>query len=671
MAAETIVKISAETAQAEAALKRLHGSVGGLSDGFGILSRAMGAMAGLFSISAIGGMANEYTNLQNRLRLVTGSTDELASITVKLFDVAQNTRQGFGETVDMYTRMARASGELGLTQSQLIDLTQTVNNAILVSGASTQEASAGVMQFAQALASGKLQGDELRSILENMPRLAEAIAKGLGITTGELRNLGSEGKLTADVVAKAVLSQSGIVNAEAKTMAITMDQAGTQMKNALMGMVGWLDKTTGFTHSLANAMSELAGVISRMAQQEDLKKSLSYAGQLAEMEHQLNELRAKRNVRYDPQVVAELDKEIARVSLLIETMKRHKQELDKGPLTGSTGGGPDMPAANAMKLESFLSDKGNMSAAQKKQAEMNDLLAGFADAVRGYDQSSAEYLAAYAALQQGIKNIDEKGGKNKSSSFEDTRTADLFKQGYSMDQVANEQAAYDESLRAAQTYHELMNTDAASYAAMREIIEADHQAKLVELGRRGLLSQEQFQKLSGKHQVQIVTGTMKDIIGGASAHSIALFNLHKAAALAEGAVNLQSSVMSAYRIGSEIGGPPVGYAYGTIAFAAQMVNLNAIRAAQFGGGTGGAAPTGGGVSSTAIPGQQANPNIVGGAQVNTAPQQSSGQVSIQLTVQALDPNGITDASLRRIADALSPVLQQNFNRNGQQVQVMV
>src|SRR5690606_25544623 len=98
--------------------------------------------------------------------------------------------------------------DLGIANAELIDLTRTVNQAIQISGATAAESSAGIVQFAQALASNRLGGDELRSVLEQMPRLARALADGLGVTIGELRALAKEGKLTTDAIVGALQSQA-------------------------------------------------------------------------------------------------------------------------------------------------------------------------------------------------------------------------------------------------------------------------------------------------------------------------------------------------------------------------------------------------------------------------------------------------------------------------------
>lgn len=202
---------------------------------------ARAAIVSLAGAAAIGQMArysDTMASVHGQLRLVTNSTQQLADVQEKLFDVAQETRVGFQAVVELYAKTARFSGNLGLTQDQLLKTTKATNQAVLLSGANAATAAAGVMQFTQALASGRLQGDELRSILENIPGLAQAIATGLGVTVGELRKLGSEGKLQSKQIIDALLSQADRIDQEFQKLPRTIGQAATQLNNELLLLFG-------------------------------------------------------------------------------------------------------------------------------------------------------------------------------------------------------------------------------------------------------------------------------------------------------------------------------------------------------------------------------------------------------------------------------------------------
>lgn len=447
MANETKIIITAATAQAESSLKTLGQSVDGVAKQMLSFSSIAGTLGGALSISALVSMTNEFTNLQNRMKLVTSSTAELTQVTGKLFEVAQSTRQSFGDTVDMYTRIARSSKELGLSQDQLLNITKTVNNAILISGATTAEAASGVVQFGQAMASGTLQGDELRSILENMPRLAEAIAKGMGITTGELRAMGAAGTLTSKVVADAVMNQSSVINAEAESMSVTMSQAATQMSNSLMMYIGTADQATNSTGQLAKAISDIARddtfgtfITGAALGTSDFVRALVGGIKTAiftfhEFGITLNTVGLQLNalVTFKWGEIGQIGRDgIARMAQVRDEYTKSITDLNKNSFVFGDPQLPDQPVAkpaapqsynSPVKLASFVGDKGNLSEAAIKQKEHNDLLAKFTDAVKGYSKDSAEYLSAYAAMQQGIKNIDEKGAKKPAKEKADPNIA--------------------------------------------------------------------------------------------------------------------------------------------------------------------------------------------------------------------------------------------------------
>ena len=133
--------------------------------------------------------------------------------------------------------------------------------AIITSGASATEASAGLIQFSQGLASGTLRGDELRSVLEQLPRLARAIADGLGITVGELRELGSAGALTGEQVLRAIQSQAGQIAKEFAEIDRTAAQAFTQLESAFLRAAGISADTAGGTEQVVAAIDGLREVV--------------------------------------------------------------------------------------------------------------------------------------------------------------------------------------------------------------------------------------------------------------------------------------------------------------------------------------------------------------------------------------------------------------------------
>lgn len=221
------------------------------------------AIAGLFGGLSFGLLTREIINItdemkryEGQLRLVTSGQEDLERTTAAVFDIAQSTRSEFGATAQFYARLARSTQELGLSQRELLTLTEATNQAIQISGATTAEATGGIIQFAQGLASGALRGDELRSVLENLPRLAQALAQGMGVTVGQLRELGKEGQLTADVVSKALLSQAQAIGAEYEKLPKQVGQQFTLLSNDINRAIGEVD-----TSDLIGSFEELRAII--------------------------------------------------------------------------------------------------------------------------------------------------------------------------------------------------------------------------------------------------------------------------------------------------------------------------------------------------------------------------------------------------------------------------
>ena len=189
------------------------------------------AFGGIFVVPKIIGLLDTYQQLENRLRVVTETSEQLRSAFKALADVSERTRSSLRGSVELYSRLALSTRELGLNQRQLLGLTESINQAIIISGASAKEAENGLIQLSQGLASGALRGDELRSVLEQLPRVADVIADSMGVTRGQLRKLGEEGAISAMTVLRAFEeSQQGLQEEFAKTQQ-TLGQALTQLTN--------------------------------------------------------------------------------------------------------------------------------------------------------------------------------------------------------------------------------------------------------------------------------------------------------------------------------------------------------------------------------------------------------------------------------------------------------
>ncbi len=207
-----------------------------------------GALAGIFTGSAIAILAkygDQFTNIQNRLKLVTDGTQQLNDVTEQLYQLSNKTYQSFTGTTELYSRSAMALKQLGYNTKETMQFTETLAKATALSGASAEAAKAGLLQLSQGLASGVLRGEELNSVLENIPYVAKALADGLGVPVGALRKMGAQGELTSKMLVEAFKRISGSVDADFSKVAPTISQGLQVIENGFVRLAGVLNSNTG------------------------------------------------------------------------------------------------------------------------------------------------------------------------------------------------------------------------------------------------------------------------------------------------------------------------------------------------------------------------------------------------------------------------------------------
>ena len=203
-------------------------------------------------------IADAWNMMSARLKLATAGSREYTVAQRELFAIAQRSGSSVQETATLYGKLQQAVRMLGGEQQDALALTESISQALHISGASATEAQSALLQFGQALASGVLRGEEFNSVVENSPRLAKALADGLNVPIGRLRKLAEEGRLTADVVVNALMSQKDKLAAEYAQLPMTVGQAFTRLSNAFGQWISRLDESTGFTKKLAEALTWLA-----------------------------------------------------------------------------------------------------------------------------------------------------------------------------------------------------------------------------------------------------------------------------------------------------------------------------------------------------------------------------------------------------------------------------
>ena len=216
-----------------------------------------GYTAGLITVSAAINKMDVYTGMQNRLKLVTESQEQLNQAMGDTFGIAQKSYQSWDSVIQVYQRFSDNAKTLRIDMAKTAELTETVSKAVAISGASTQAAEAALTQFGQALASGVLRGEELNSILEQTPALAKAIAQGMGITVGQLRSVAAEGKITGEVLVDALTKSKGSVDELFAKTDVTIGQSLTLLNNEITKFVGGAGQASGAASLMAGSIKVL------------------------------------------------------------------------------------------------------------------------------------------------------------------------------------------------------------------------------------------------------------------------------------------------------------------------------------------------------------------------------------------------------------------------------
>ncbi|WP_312057638.1 tape measure protein [Acinetobacter courvalinii] len=221
----------------------------------------VGAMATLgvgLGVKELAEAADSYANLSARIQLATKDTGDFKAAISGVHQIALFTNSSLDSTAELFTKLNTVAKDMGMTQQQALDLTKTVTQAIKLGGGSVQGAEAAVQQFIQAMQGGVLRGEEFNSMMENGYGLAEALAKGLGVTTGELRKMAENGELGAERVLKALEGQKAAIEASYAQLPNTISNALQKIATSWQIVIGEMDQANGASAQVAEWLSVLA-----------------------------------------------------------------------------------------------------------------------------------------------------------------------------------------------------------------------------------------------------------------------------------------------------------------------------------------------------------------------------------------------------------------------------
>ena len=203
-------------------------------------------------------IADKSTELSNKLKLVTDDEIQHAQAMSAVYDISMKTAQSTQAVSAIYSSFSQNAKELGINQQQVASVTETISKAVAISGASASEAQNALTQFSQTLLMGKMRAQEYNSVMTQTPAVMQAIARGLGVTMGELKQMSDDGKLTSDKMIQALEKSKASVDELYGKTATTVSNAMQNLTTATEKFIGEVDKTTGVSSLAAAGINTLA-----------------------------------------------------------------------------------------------------------------------------------------------------------------------------------------------------------------------------------------------------------------------------------------------------------------------------------------------------------------------------------------------------------------------------
>lgn len=266
------VNLGLNSAAFDTGLNKAQGSVNSFASG---ATKAFvglaAAAAAAFSVGALGGLADEWSDLNSRLTNATGSMENGAAAMNRLQEVARRSYSSISQTTEAFLSQSTTLNALGVSTDKQLDLTEALNNALVISATRGDKARSVMDAWGKAMALGELRGQNLNAVISGSDRLAQALADSMGVSVTELRNLGAQGKITREVML-GITDQLEALRTEAAEMPATLSDGFGILRDAVFQLVGRVDQATGASAGFAtqliaigDAITSATGVIVRVS----------------------------------------------------------------------------------------------------------------------------------------------------------------------------------------------------------------------------------------------------------------------------------------------------------------------------------------------------------------------------------------------------------------------
>lgn len=256
------VNLGLDGSRFQGGLSKSEKALAGFSSRLTKMAAGLGATLGAaFTARAIGQAADQWSDLSSRVGNAVGSMDRAPAVMQRIKHMARQSYSELSLTTEAFIANSQALKDLGYDTQQRLDYTEALNNALVISGAKGQHAAQVQDALSKAMATNKLAGDGLNTVLARGGRVAQALADELGTNVSGLRDLGKQGKITGDVIASALLGRMQELRDEAEEMPATISDGVTLIRNSMVALVGTFDQATGASGVLATALVGISDAI--------------------------------------------------------------------------------------------------------------------------------------------------------------------------------------------------------------------------------------------------------------------------------------------------------------------------------------------------------------------------------------------------------------------------
>lgn len=224
------------------------------SQSMDMLKQVLATVISVQTLRTFANITSEFTDYKARVDLATDGTINAADAMEKLFEISQDTYSTFDQTAETFLRNSTALSSLGVSTQDVMTYTEALNTALVVSGAKGDEAARAMEALSKGMTTGRLEVENLQTIMNSSSRVTELLAKELGVLPGELMKLENRSRITGQVIYNSLVGNLDILKEELETMPTTINDGLMRIANSFNFLIGSMDQTIGASAALADVL---------------------------------------------------------------------------------------------------------------------------------------------------------------------------------------------------------------------------------------------------------------------------------------------------------------------------------------------------------------------------------------------------------------------------------